>query len=472
METELFIEGLPADISATLASLLTMALDDLKDFASRQTTFSKTVILPGTARNNQLLGNIFDVGSSNSYNSAQSNVGLNFNPSVSARCIVFQDFVQAFKGTLRLMEIVIDRGRVEYEVALAGELTLLNVALSSKLLQDLDFAAYDHSYSVANITDSWDNPGGTGYYYPLIDYGAYSTNKHDWDVKTFRPALYVKEYLDKMFTAASFRYDAPLFSTSRFKNLIVPHNQSKFQRLSAYLLNVFSLSNQHYTSSTTYQVPFATHSIMQDFTANGTSTTFTYSGASAFNGTVGLSVSGTYTKTATGNKFIVSLYKNGLPVAQDEFGTGLSSGSFGVNLSVPMTLVSGNFVQAFISFDGGGTWDLMYFSAVLSAKPSAGAYVDIQVNDGVAMNDMVPKNIKQIDFLTSISKAVQPVPVGGQVRRHTWFTLQALRGLLLSEQSWTAWTGPTSSTASQPIRHDPNERNQREDLRVQVQGRQ
>src|SRR5205085_2414560 len=227
MVTEMYIEGQPADVSTSLASLLTLAIDDIKDFASRQTTFSKTVVLPGTARNNRLLGNIFDISTRNDYDSLLSNVGLNFNPSVSADCLVFQDFLQTFKGNLRLMDVVIDRGRVEYEVALTGELTRLNVALSSGLLEDLDFSAYDHPFTAASIIGSWNTINGSGYYYPLIDYGTFSTDKKNWDIKTFRPALYVKEFVDKMFTKANFRYDCPLFDTPRFKSLIIPFNRKQ-----------------------------------------------------------------------------------------------------------------------------------------------------------------------------------------------------------------------------------------------------
>ena len=64
---ELFIEGKKVDVSKNINTLLTFTIDDVKDFASRKTTFSKTIVLPGTANNNKIFGHIFEVGLSNNY---------------------------------------------------------------------------------------------------------------------------------------------------------------------------------------------------------------------------------------------------------------------------------------------------------------------------------------------------------------------------------------------------------------------
>src|SRR5690349_11563377 len=105
MTTELYIENFRLDITNDISTLLTFGLDDLKDFSSRSTTFSKTIVLPGTANNNKLFGHIFQPGQTNIYNPAISNVGYNFNASKSADCIIFQDQLQTFTGVLRLMQI-------------------------------------------------------------------------------------------------------------------------------------------------------------------------------------------------------------------------------------------------------------------------------------------------------------------------------------------------------------------------------
>jgi hypothetical protein len=91
--------------------MITYAIDDIKDFSSRNTSFSKTIVLPGTDRNNRVFGNIFDTESAMPYDSTLPNVLTNFNAAKSAQCYLFQDNIQVFKGVVRLLEIVIDRDR-------------------------------------------------------------------------------------------------------------------------------------------------------------------------------------------------------------------------------------------------------------------------------------------------------------------------------------------------------------------------
>ena len=56
---EVFVEGKKVDISEIFSTILSFAIDDIKDFSGKHTTVSKTVILPGTNNNNKLFGNIF-----------------------------------------------------------------------------------------------------------------------------------------------------------------------------------------------------------------------------------------------------------------------------------------------------------------------------------------------------------------------------------------------------------------------------
>lgn len=140
MNTELHIEGYRLDLTADIAALLNFAIDDIKDFSARSTTWSRTIVLPGTANNNRLFGHIFQVGQSNNYDGSQPNVGYNFNAAKAAPCILFQDQIQTFKGVLRLLQINISdgfQGRVEYEVSVFGTLVGLNSILSGALLEDL-----------------------------------------------------------------------------------------------------------------------------------------------------------------------------------------------------------------------------------------------------------------------------------------------------------------------------------------------
>jgi hypothetical protein len=54
----------------------------------------------------------------------------------------------------------------------------------------------------------------------MIDYGKDNLNK--WFVADFKPAIYVKEYVDEIFETQGYSYTSTFFNTSFFKSLIIP----------------------------------------------------------------------------------------------------------------------------------------------------------------------------------------------------------------------------------------------------------
>lgn len=409
MKTEIYIEDNLLDQSNDLSSLLTLMIDDIRDFSTRTTSFSKTIVLPGTANNNRLLGNIFQFGQSNDYDPSQPNVGYNFNAAKSASCIIFQDNIQTFKGGLRLLEIDYDKGRYEYQVAVFGDMAALNIALGSALLEDLDFSSYDHVLSDSAITNSWNNPPGSGYYYPLIDYGGYSISKHDWDYHTFRPALYVKEYIDKIFAASGFKYQSDLFNTSRFKGLIIPHNQKVLTSKTSTLATGSRTTDTtviDYGSSAAHQLEFDTVST-SIFTYSGGVLTYIGTDPVTFNINFDLE----YNWKTTGNTITLSIRKNGTDLYTKILGnTGgflVTSGSWVGTVS--MSLVTGDQVDFFAqvsdsSFGHFYTLVLKSAGTFFNFKTASDVPVPVNLGGDVKLNDTIPRNIKQIDFLVSIVK--------------------------------------------------------------------
>ncbi len=152
----LFIEGQELDVNEGFTHQITYAVDDINNIDSKSTAFSKTIVLPGTANNNKLLGNIFEFGNANLTQDGVPNVGYNFNASKSAKVLVEINGLIILKGVLRLMEIVIDGENIDYEIALFGELGGFVSKLGNKKLQDLDFSIYNHDYNATNIKESWD----------------------------------------------------------------------------------------------------------------------------------------------------------------------------------------------------------------------------------------------------------------------------------------------------------------------------
>lgn len=410
MNTEIFIEGYALDVSADISSLITFAIDDIKDFASRQTTFSKTVVLPGTANNNRLFGSIFETGIANEYNPDEDNVGYNFNASKSARVVIFQDNLQTFKGTLRLLEMNIDKGRIEYEVALNGDLTNLSTALSNSLLEDLDFSAYDQNYTRDNIVNSWDNTPGSGVYYPLVDYGTYSLAKHDWDIRTFRPSLYVKEFIDKMFEAADYTYESDLFDTDTFKRLVIPYNKKVFQTLTNEEFAASRSNSANWldqaSASFTRPIEFTTTTGTL-FTATVSNSLFTYVGASPLFAHFTFSA-GNQILRPTKN-FYIEVWLNGVAVAgstQQYVPNGSTSpGFYSYNYQFDYTIQPGDTLQLVARCDGMAGADIDYMkvnNAGIGCTSVDAVLAPVGIGDFFSMSQAIPQNIRQVDFLKSI----------------------------------------------------------------------
>jgi hypothetical protein len=409
MRTEVFIENNKADISADISSLITFAIDDVADFSARQTSFSKTIILPGTSGNNKLLGHVFQIGQSNAYDATQPNFGYNFNASKSASCIIFQDNIQTFKGVLRLMQINIDKGRPEYEVSVFGDLFSLNVALTSGKLEDLDFSRYNTAFTIANVVGSWDSIDGSGVYFPLIDYGTYSYNKKDWDIRTFRPALYVKEYIDKMFAASGFTYECDLFGTARFKSQVVPFNKKTLLQLSSPVFNayVYTPYNALAGSTTSANVKF------NSFTANG----FIIDGANevikyispdaaVFNVYMSATIKVGNGAILTGSHMVyVDFVQNGTIIETQPYNAPIGISIITLSTSKPLSVSQNDTFNIIVRKDNPTTLVAVAVNAAALTGATDGlTYNEIVYGAALIVNDTIPKNIRQIDFLVSIVK--------------------------------------------------------------------
>lgn len=407
--TEIYVENNQVDISADLSALLTFTIDDVKDFSARNTTFSKTIVLPGTSRNNAVFGNIFAVNNGNFYDSTKTNIGYNFNVAKAAKCFIFQGNIQVFKGVIRIMEIIIDNGKIEYECAVFGELGGLIAKLGNNQLEKLDFSAYDHVYNYTNITNSWNAAKGSGYYYPLIDYGNASTNKHDWDIRTFRPALYVKEYIDKIFAASGYTYQCDLFNTARFKSLIIPHNRKILDRLTSDVFFASRTTNLLLLSQAIGRfdfMPFQTNSGAL-FTADAAKQTFTYNGTTPLNINVIIGLSGNY--DADQNTITGSLRKNGttVPGAIKTFGdTGGMNIGWYWNQTIQVSLVQNDYIQLYFKATGSVSTNFSFTvgASEFDFKTNYPTLVPVNPGDTVNTNSTIPKNILQKDFLASIIK--------------------------------------------------------------------
>ena len=405
ISTEIYIEEQKIDLLQDISTEFTYAIDDVSDFGTRNTSYSKTISIPGTANNNLVFGYIFELNNANFTYNDLPNVGYNFNVTKQANCKIFIDKVQIFKGTLRILEIVIDKETIEYQCSVFGELGGFINELGNKRLEELDFSAYNHTYSVANISLSWDNAGGSGYYYPLIDYGNVSTGqygvlKKDFQYTAFRPALYVKEYIEKIFADTNYTYNCSFFDEPIFKRLIIPHNQTNITALNNTSLNANADIQLINTNLNTF-VEF-TMVTAGSFTLDGTGQLFTYTGAPTITTNLELTLRGDvqfYNPNLP--NFSIILKKDGVEIGRQDFDASIND-FMDCNISVAgVSFATNNTMQVEVLGNG------IFLNIILGeVKLTTTTPTQVQINLGetITINDTIPKGIFQRDFFLSIVK--------------------------------------------------------------------
>jgi hypothetical protein len=405
ISTEIYVEDRKIDLLQDISTEFTYAIDDVSEFGSRNTSFSKTISIPGTATNNLVFGYIFELNNANFTDNTLPNVGYNYNVTKQANCKIFIDKVQIFKGTLRILEIVIDKETIEYQCSVFGELGGFINQLGNKRLEDLDFSAYNHTYSVANISASWDNAGGSGYYYPLIDYGNVSTGvngvaKKDFQYTTFRPALYVKEYIQKIFAGTDYTFNCPFFDEALFNRLIIPHNQTNITTLN----NTSLKANAKLITINTNLSSFVEYTMVTagNFTLDFLGQLFTFGAGATITTNIQVVLKGnvTFYNPPLPN-YSVILKKNNIEIGRQDFDASVSS-TFNSDFTVTnITFATTDTMQVEILGNG---IILAITGGDIGVTTSTPTQVQVNIGETIKVNDTIPKGIFQTDFFLSIVK--------------------------------------------------------------------
>ena len=487
---ELYLEGQLADIRQDLGMQISYAIDDINKYGSRETSFSKTIVLPGTANNNKLLGFVSELGSNNTYFSGAANINSNFNPAQTTKAELRANGLLLLKGVFRLTGVVKDGELIEYEGNLFGELGGFISAIGNGKLEDLDFSEYNHTYTRDNIVGSWDakiskdvtgsfftspndliiisgvydfklNAGdtivitnsasnndtytvvsytyvgsssniivnknltldlsdtfiiqypspdgfGTGFFYPLIDYGRYSAAKLNYDYRTFRPALFVKEYIDKMFApeTSGYTYESEFINSEFFRRLAIPNNTARFEKTVSELLNVaspndFGIANPP-DNSVQYHA-FQVINLIDNFTGTG-DPNFIYTGTNT-DVEITFKAKGSLRIDSAIGMVIISLEKNNANNSIHTVGYfdyTNTTVTFDINITKTISLQTNDTIRLeFICSNS----ILNFTNIELKIKSTNPVQAPIELNtDTIIMSDLIPRNILQKDFFSWILK--------------------------------------------------------------------
>jgi hypothetical protein len=215
--TELVLEGYGAlELSGETQVPITMDINDIRILGTRNGQWSKTIKLPGTNHNNDVLGSVFNINLST----------FDFDPLKKVNVKQVVDGQVVFQGIFQLRKIHKKYSspteyKIEYDCTVKNDASSLFSDLSGKFLTDLNMSSYDHMFTQSLVTASIQNGNYIDGYQYFLGYNGFET---DYYGKNLIPAVYARTYLDKIIEEAGYFYEFPEAEELNFNNLIIPFN--------------------------------------------------------------------------------------------------------------------------------------------------------------------------------------------------------------------------------------------------------
>ncbi len=123
---------------------------------------------------------------------------------------------------------IVGRDRFNYRVAFFGDNADWYDKIKGQSLQDLDLTDWAHTYTYADISDSWTTE--TLYVYPLLNYGRLSELLGlATDITDYFPAVYEYALVREIFQQAGWKVAGDVLKNWRYLNTCVPFTNAAFQ---------------------------------------------------------------------------------------------------------------------------------------------------------------------------------------------------------------------------------------------------
>lgn len=387
------------DMYNDVASPLNYAIADIRTPDKRDASFSKTIKVPGTKGNNIRFGHIFDINIGNG----------TFNPNIKAPATIYIDDIAVLSGFLQVLSIDIDdEKKIEYNVSIKGKTATLFDTLGASYLTDLDLSSGDHIYNKTVIKASYGNNFTQTYCYPLIDYG-FDSNVGSFDVTHLFPSIFVRSYIDKIFSNAGYTYTSSFFNGTIFKQLIIPSNSSSIRLTDAQITpRLFQARRSSLLTIVPNEVvhKLTINSIISDPSSQYSTiaSTWTVANTGHYNIYCNYSVRGVSGSAAFPIDTLVRMVKNGTTILASSHDDVYDAAAY-----TPLSISASN-----VLLNAGDTIYIDINDTVTS-PPSTSSWEFSQidfwntvVNNGLAdgdqlyLNNTIPQKIKQKDFLLDI----------------------------------------------------------------------
>lgn len=208
------------DVSIDAEVPFTFSVGDIRDLSQRKGTFSKTIKLAGTKNNNILLNHYFDV------NIQAGTFDLNKIQMIQVLQngipILKNAYLQLI-SVVKSVNSVTNQDNIQYEAVIKDNVGDLFSKLNNKELSDLDFSEFDHVLTADYVRGTFTNTFASGFKYFL----PYKENQLSYNLADFKPALYAKTIFDKIFQRAGYTYEWTNSDDVNFSNLLIPYNGDK-----------------------------------------------------------------------------------------------------------------------------------------------------------------------------------------------------------------------------------------------------
>lgn len=422
------------DVKEGTSFPLTFQVGDIRDISQRKGNFSKTITLVGSKNNNDLLNHYYDVNI----------VAGTFDINAVTTCSVIQDGIPVMEdASLQLTSVKKVQlteqyeEHVEYEVLVKESKADFFTAINNLELTDIDFSDLNHTYDASNVVSRFSNTEVDGFKYFLPGSGSVFNITQE-----FKPAIFAKTYLDRIFSNSGFQYNWASLSDTKFDKLVIPYNGGidNFDYLD-YVVRAEKTTTSTVTSpiSVIPQTPFYTFAGLTEIEdpqgifdpVTGIYTTpFNISSANAqyyeFNVVVSYTLdlinTGTVTSTVTLPPFFRVKYRNtynnfivqgpthvgpaSVPVGTTTFATDTVAFTQQVsdaNILNQLTNIQMQIHAAQTSLSTFYTPNVQLALNILSAKITISLSSNIVAIGGtIEVNDYVPKKIKQNEFVKAI----------------------------------------------------------------------
>jgi len=240
----LYIENTYIPLSQGLNPSINKSITDISDPSTRKATYSKTISIPRSKESDQIFSHYFEYNAINRLFDVNAKAAVRYE--VDSEVII--------NGFIKLNEVKVnDAQDIVYDCTMYSEvadffadikeLYMIDLYESGANPMDEGFDVYDHSFTKEIQQKSWETEiwydggfipfdFGTGYVYPLIDYGL-SSNSIDFTYTQIGCSLYVKDILKKIIYRTGRTYTSSFIDGSVCEHLIIPTSPDCYQLTSA-----------------------------------------------------------------------------------------------------------------------------------------------------------------------------------------------------------------------------------------------